>query len=115
MFRIVVLLSAMLPLLTFNTAQGEETVGKPGAEKEAAVSDPRQLVNIPEQSRLYLRDDMLEHMTALNQIIGYLAVNDFDAAAEVAETKMGKSSMGKHRATGMGPGRFMPLAMGNIG
>ena len=28
---------------------------------------------------------------------------------------MGKSSMGKHRESGMGPGRFMPLEMRNIG
>ena len=48
-------------------------------------------------------------------MLGYLADNNLSAAAEVAETKMGKSAMRKYRATGMGPGRFMPLEMRNIG
>jgi hypothetical protein len=59
---------------------------------------------------------MLDHISALNEIIGYLAENNLDAAANVAESRMGKSSMGKHRATGgMGPGKFMPVEMRNIG
>ena len=40
---------------------------------------------------------------------------DKPVTAKPAETRMGKSSMGKHRGTGMGPGRYMPLEMRNIG
>lgn len=39
----------------------------------------------------------------------------FAATAEVAENRMGNISMGKTRASGMGPGRFMPLEMHNLG
>ena len=28
---------------------------------------------------------------------------------------MGRSSMGKHRSTGMGPGRYMPVEMRKLG
>ncbi len=77
--------------------------------------DPRQLVLMPDQARELMRKDMLDHLSALNEIIGYLAANDLGKAADVAETRMGRSSMGKHRGTGMGPGRFMPLEMRNIG
>ena len=70
---------------------------------------------MPDQARQLMRKDMLDHLSTLNEIVGYLADNNLDAAAEVAETRMGKSSMGKHRATGMGPGRFMPLAMRKLG
>lgn len=62
-----------------------------------------------------MRKDMLDHLAALSEIIGLIAGNNLEAAAEVAETRMGKSSMGKHRATGMGPGRFMPPEMRTIG
>ena len=57
---------------------------------------------------------MYDHLSALNEIIGLLAKNKIDAVADVAESRMGKSSMGKHRATDMGPGRFMPPEMRNI-
>jgi cytochrome c553 len=70
---------------------------------------------MPEQARQLMREDMLDHLSALNEIIGYLGENNLAAAADVAETRMGKSSMGKHRATGMGPGRFMPIEMRNLG
>ncbi len=62
-----------------------------------------------------MRQDMLDHLSTLNEIMGYLAANDLEAAADVAENKMGKTSMGKHRGSGMGPGRFMPVEMRNIG
>jgi hypothetical protein len=59
---------------------------------------------MPDKARQLMRDDMLDQLSALNEIIGYPGENNLDAAAEVAETRIGKSSMGKHRATGMGPG-----------
>ena len=84
-----------------------------GAEK--AGSDPRQLVTMPEQSRQIMQQDMIDHLAALNEIIAHLASNDLEAAAETAETRMGKSSMGKHRGTGLGPGRYMPPSMRSLG
>ena len=70
---------------------------------------------MPDETTQLMRKDMLDHLSALNEIIGFVAENNLDAAAEFAETRMGKSAMRKHRATGMGPGRFMPLEMRNIG
>ena len=85
------------------------------AQTQQAHQDHRTFVEMPEQSRQLMREDMLIHMSALNTIMGLLAEEDFDAAAEVAENQMGKSAMGKHRATGMGPGRYMPLEMRKLG
>jgi hypothetical protein len=70
---------------------------------------------MPDQARELMRIDMLDHLAVLNEIIGYLASNNLEAAADVAETRMGRSSMGKHRGTDMGPGKFMPLEMRNLG
>lgn len=87
------------------------------AQPPAAPQDQRQLVNMPELPRALMRNDMLDHLAALNEIIGYLAENNLAAASETAEKRMGQSSMGKHAmmARGQGPGRFMPDTMRQMG
>ena len=115
MLRIISLSAAVLLLVVFHPAYSEETAGSTLQGKVASESDPRQLVSMPEQARQLMRRDMLDHLSALNEIVAYLADNNLDAVAEVAEIRMGKSAMGKHRATGMGPGKFMPPAMRNLG
>jgi len=115
MLRIVSLLTISILLFTSSIAYSEESASDPKSSKESTGSDLRQLVTMPEQTRKLMREDMLDHLSALNEIIGYLAENNLDTAAEVAETRMGKSSMGKHRGTGMGPGKFMPAEMRKIG
>lgn len=100
------LLFTALALLVASHAAGSQ---------EGADSDPRQLIAMPEQSRALMRQDMQDHLAALNEILGQLAANDLAAAAETAENRMGRSSMGKHRGSGMGPGRFMPPEMKQIG
>ena len=104
-----------LLLFTSQAAHSEETINKAQNVESSSGGDTRQLVTMPDQARILMRKDMLDHLSSLNEIIGYLASNNLSAAAEIAETKMGRSSMGKHRSTGMGPGRFMPLEMRNLG
>lgn len=115
MHKIVSLFTTAIFLIAFHPAHGAETASDTQSANKTTDNDARQLVEMPEQARQLMRVDMLDHLSALNEIIGYLAESNLNAAADVAEIRMGKSSMGKHRATGMGPGRFMPLEMRNIG
>jgi len=115
MMRIVTLFASIILLFTLQSTHSVETAGEIQSVTNSPDSDHRQLVSMPNETSQLMREDMLDHLSALNEIIGLLAENNLDAAADVAETRMGKSSMGKHRATGMGPGRFMPLEMRNIG
>ena len=115
MMRIVTLFASITLLFTFQSSHSAEAAGETQSATNSPDSDHRQLVSMPDETSQLMRKDMLDHLSALNEIIGLLAENNLDAAADVAETRMGKSSMGKHRATGMGPGRFMPLEMRNIG
>ena len=115
MFRTMILITVLLLSILFQTAHSQETASLSAKSTGISDTDTRQLVVMPDQARMLMREDMLEHLSALNQVIAHLAVNDLDAAAEIAESKMGKSSMGKHRGTGMGPGRFMPPEMRSIG
>jgi len=115
MFKIILLLTTSIFLFASFPAYSEESAKDTQSTPEATSTDHRQLVSMPVQARDFMRQDMLDHLNALNEIIGYLAENKLDTAADVAERRMGKSSMGKHRASGMGPGRFMPMEMRNIG
>lgn len=85
------------------------------AETAAPAADARQFVEMPAQAQQLMRQDMLSHLATLNAIVAALASNDLKTAADQAEQQLGRASMGRHRATGMGPGRFMPLEMRNLG
>ena len=114
MCRTMLLFSFFLSIL-FQAAHSQETASDSGHKTEASDTDPRQFVAMPDRAKKLMRTDMLEHLSALNEMIAHLSTNNLDAAAEIAESKMGKRSMGKHRGTGLGPGRFMPPEMRSIG
>lgn len=75
----------------------------------------RTYVKIPDKERQILHEDMLDHLAVLNEINRYLAENDLRAAAEVAETGMGRSLLSKYQDKDMRPGRYMPKEMREIG
>ena len=85
--------------------------------QQQVADDPRQLVTMPPLAQALLREEMLDHLGALDEIIGLLASDKLAEAGDSAEKRLGRSSMGRHaaRARGQGPGRFMPEAMHNIG
>jgi len=115
MNKIVSLIATTVILITFQPVHSNEAASDSRGAGKSPDSDLRHLASMPDEARRLMREDMLDHLAALNEIIGYLAENNLAAAADVAETRMGKSSMGKHRGTGMGPGRFMPLEMRELG
>lgn len=84
-------------------------------ESRPSGADTRRLISMPEPAQQLLRKDMIDHLVALNQILAHLSAAETQKASELAETRLGKSSMGRHRGTGMGPGRFMPPEMHQLG
>ena len=112
--NVPVLLTAVF-VFSAQSAISEESGDQARNAQDSSGGDPRQLVSMPEQTQEIMRKDMVDHLSALGEIIGHLGSNDLEAAAEVAETRMGRSSMGKHRGTGMGPGRYMPVEMRKLG
>lgn len=84
---------------------------------QAIPEDHRQLVAMPAPAQAAQRADMLDHLAALNEILGYAAEGKWKDAADTAEKRLGESSMGKYRTAlrGQGPGRYMPDAMRQIG
>lgn len=85
--------------------------------QKAVPEEHRQLVAMPAPAQAAQRADMLDHLAALNEILGYAAEGKWAEAADTAESRLGESSMGKYRMAlrGQGPGRYMPDAMRQMG
>ena len=77
------------------------------------TGDNRQQVQLPEQMREHMLSNMRDHLLALESITRDLANDQFDAAAETAESRLGMSSIRSHGAAHMGP--YMPEGMRAIG
>ncbi|MBE9562571.1 MAG: cytochrome c [Proteobacteria bacterium] len=82
-------------------------------EQIPITDDMRQFVKLPEMTKKILRQRMLSNLMALTQILGLLADDKLESAANIAETKIGDWRIGG--GTGMGPGKFMPKEMRQIG
>jgi soluble cytochrome b562 len=75
--------------------------------------DTRELVSMPEEIQQELLADMRDHLNILNQILIHLANDEMDEAAELAEYKLGMSSMG--HGHGGERRKYMPDGMRNFG
>ena len=76
-------------------------------------ADDRELVAMPPMMQAHMLANMRDHLAAINEILGLLARDDVDAAAEVAEQRLGMSSLDDHGASRMAA--VMPDAMQAIG
>jgi hypothetical protein len=95
-------LYVMVPLLLFlsstNSIADEET---------------RQLVELPEIMQKHMLSNMRDHLASINEILTYMANDKLEQAAEVAEQRLGMSSLEAHGASHMA--KFMPKEMREIG
>lgn len=78
-----------------------------------ANNDTRQLVEFPEMMQQHMMTNMRDHLLAINEILVYMANDEMEKAAEVAEQRLGMSSLESHGASHMA--KFMPEAMRDIG
>ena len=76
-------------------------------------ADTRVKVELPDMMREHMLSNMRDHLLALEEITAFLANQNYEEAAEVAENRLGMSSLNLHGASHMG--KFMPKAMGVIG
>lgn len=79
----------------------------------AAPPDTRAPVRFPEPLRSHTLANMRDHLAALGEMQDALAKGKYDRAAEVAEQRLGMSSLGLHGAHDVA--RFMPPAMQEAG
>ncbi len=75
----------------------------------AATADPRVWVRFPDVMRAHTLTNMRDHLLALAEIQDQLARGAFDKASEIAEQRLGMSSLGLHGAHDVA--KFMPPGM----
>jgi len=78
-----------------------------------ADDDSRQLIKLPEMMQQHMMSNMRDHLEAINEILIEMANGQLDNAAEVAESRLGMSSLKSHGASHMA--RFMPEGMQKAG
>lgn len=79
----------------------------------AAERDTRQLVKLPQMMQSHMLGSMRDHLQTVHEIQAALAKGELDRAADIAETRLGMSSLVAHNAAHMAP--YMPKAMQAIG
>jgi hypothetical protein len=79
----------------------------------AAGDDVRQAVDLPPMMQQHMLGNMRDHLAAISEIQAALAQGQFDQAAQIAESRIGMSSLVAHHAAHMAP--YMPKGMQAIG
>ena len=78
-----------------------------------AADDARRLVQLPEMMQQHMMSNMRDHLVAINEILINMANGNFEEAAEIAEHRLGMSSLESHGASHMA--MFMPEGMRQAG
>ncbi|MFM2318597.1 MAG: hypothetical protein RLZZ215_1218 [Pseudomonadota bacterium] len=78
-----------------------------------AETDTREKVEFPEMMQQHMLANMRDHLLAINEIQAFLAAAEYEKAAEVAEQRLGMSSLDNHGAAHMAS--MMPQAMQAVG
>ena len=89
----------MMLLLTASTSMADE--------------DKRQLVELPGMMQQHMMSNMRDHLKAINEILLSLGNDEMDKAADIAEQRLGMSSLKSHGASHMA--KFMPKGMSQTG
>lgn len=79
----------------------------------AADEDIRQMVQLPEMMQQHMMSNMRDHLAAINEILLKMANGELEQAAEIAESRLGMSSLESHGASHMAG--FMPEGMRSNG
>ncbi len=75
----------------------------------AAAEDSREMVKMPAMMAEHMLGNMRDHLRALDEIMGELAVGNADEAAKIAENRLGMSALDDHGAAHIA--KFMPEGM----
>ncbi len=78
-----------------------------------AEQDTRQLVAFPDTMRTHMLGNMRDHLVAIDEILAHLAADELEKAADVAESRLGFSSLESHGASHIA--KFMPEGMAAAG
>jgi cytochrome c556 len=94
-------------------ALAQQHAKDPKHDAGAAGGDARTLVRLPEPMRQRILANMRDHLRTLHAIDVALSKSEYDKAADMAEKRLGMSSLEAHGAAHLAP--YMPQGMQTIG
>jgi cytochrome c556 len=83
------------------------------ASTSRADEDSRQFIELPKMMQDHMMSNMRDHLASINEILQKMKNGELDKAAEVAESRLGMSSLELHGASHMA--KFMPEGMREAG
>ena len=84
-----------------------------GSSRLLAEEDGRVMVELPAKMQEHMLSNMRDHLMALNDILTSMAKNELEKAADIAEHRLGMSSLDSHGASHLA--KFMPEGMRKAG
>lgn len=106
-------ISALAAAAVTALAQSHDQQAMEHSHGAAPAGDARAIVHFPAEMRLHTLANMRDHLLALQEIQLALAREEFDRAGEIAEARLGMSSLTLHGAHDAS--RYMPAGMQAIG
>lgn len=79
----------------------------------SAEDDKRKLVEMPKMMQQHQLANMRDHLKAIDEILMNMGKGELDKAADIAEARLGMSSLSLHGASHMA--KVIPKEMGAIG
>ena len=110
--KTLILVAALIATVVGAGAVAQAQEGHPHS-MAASEGDGREPVRFPAEMRRHMLANMRDHLLALKQIQEALAEGAYDRAGDLAERRLGMSSLEAHGAQHMAP--FMPKGMQEIG
>lgn len=80
---------------------------------QSAEADGREAMELPAMMKSHMLGNMRDHLSVLHEIQTALARGELDKAGDIAESRIGMSSLASHNAAHMAP--YMPKGMQAIG
>jgi hypothetical protein len=109
----IALAAAHAPAQEHDPAMHMQHQAQAAKTTKAAPQDIRQAVKFPKMLREHTLTNMRDHLLALQEIQEALAKQEYDTAGDIAEQRLGMSSLALHGAHDVAP--FMPKGMQEAG
>ncbi|HET9750340.1 MAG TPA: hypothetical protein VFS06_13650 [Casimicrobiaceae bacterium] len=105
--------ASIVAALVFATPALAQHAGATNPKPSKAEGDARTIVSLPEPMRQHMLANMREHLRSLQEITAALSTGAYDKAADIAESRLGLTSLDAHGAAHLAP--YLPQAMQAIG
>jgi hypothetical protein len=114
-FALALVASANSPALSAETSSHDQHHDHmaASAQRQPGPKDARQLVKYPESLRIHTLANMRDHLSTMGQIQEALASGFFEKASDLAEQRLGMSSLELHGAHEVA--KYMPKGMQDAG